>query len=115
MTGKLEVKALTKRFGGHLALDRCSFEVEPGHVVGLIGPNGSGKSTVFNLITSVIAPDGGDVLYGGRSLLGLKLHKIARRGIGRTFQEVKIFREISVRDNLRLAALGRRMEGWQDR
>jgi ABC-type branched-subunit amino acid transport system ATPase component len=101
------VRDLTKRFGGLLAVNGCSFEVEAGTVVGLIGPNGSGKSTVFNLITNLLHADSGSVLHDGAPIGGLKLHDVARRGIGRTFQEVKIFRELTVWENLGLAALGR--------
>ena len=111
----LVVEGLSKRFGGLAAVQGCTFEVEPGQVVGLIGPNGSGKSTVFNLVTGVIAPDAGRVEYAGRSLVGLPLHRIAGRGIGRTFQEVKIFRELPVWQNLAIAALGRKQPHWQDR
>ena len=114
MTG-LVVHGLTRRFGGLVAVDACAFEVEPGKVVGLIGPNGSGKSTVFNLVTGVIAPDAGRVEYRGRSIVGLPLHRVARLGIGRTFQEVKIFRELPVWQNLAIAALGRGLAAWQDR
>ncbi len=112
---RLAVQELTKRFGGLLAVDRCSFEVEAGSVVGLIGPNGSGKSTVFNCITNLLRADGGKVLHDGAPLGGLALHEVARRGIGRTFQEVKIFRELTVWENLSLAALGRRLVDWQPR
>ena len=112
---RLAVQGLTKRFGGLLAVNGCSFEVEAGSVVGLIGPNGSGKSTVFNCITNLLRADGGKVLHDGASLGGLALHEVARRGIGRTFQEVKIFRELTVWENLSLAALGRRLVDWQPR
>jgi branched-chain amino acid transport system ATP-binding protein len=112
---RLVVRGLSKRFGGLLAVNGCSFEVEAGTVVGLIGPNGSGKSTVFNLITNLQHADAGSVLHDGMSLGGLKLHEVARRGIGRTFQEVKIFRELSVWENLGLAALGRGLVDWQSR
>lgn len=115
MRGQLIVRGLGKRFGGLAAVDGCSFEVVPGQVVGLIGPNGSGKSTVFNLVTGMIRPDRGRVDYEGQSLLGLPLHRIARRGIGRTFQDVKIFRELPVWQNLAIAALGRGIAGWQGR
>ena len=115
MRGQLAVRGLGKRFGGLTAVDGCSFEVVPGQVVGLIGPNGSGKSTVFNLVTGMIRPDRGRVDYEGRSLLGLPLHRIARRGIGRTFQDIKIFRELPVWQNLAIAALGRGIAGWQER
>lgn len=115
MKGQLIVRGLGKRFGGLAAVDGCSFDVVPGQVVGLIGPNGSGKSTVFNLITGAIRPDCGQVDYGGHSLLGLPLHRIARRGIGRTFQDVKIFRELPVWQNLAIAAFGRGIIGWHAR
>jgi len=111
----LAVRGLSKRFGGLAAVQGCTFEVEPGQVVGLIGPNGSGKSTVFNLITGVIAPDAGTVEYDGRSLIGLALHHVAGRGIGRTFQEVKIFRELPIWQNLAIAALGRKQAHWEPR
>ena len=113
--GRLAVRDLRKRFGGLVAVAGCSFDVEPGTVVGLIGPNGSGKSTVFNMITNLIRPDSGAVLYDGRSLSGLRLHEVAHLGIGRTFQEVKIFRELSVWQNLGIAALGRGLQAWEAR
>jgi ABC-type branched-subunit amino acid transport system ATPase component len=112
---KLEAVNLSKRFGGLVAVDQLSLVVEPGTVVGIIGPNGSGKSTVFNLIMGVIAPDSGSVHYDGRRIDRLKLHRIARLGIGRTFQEVKIFRDLSVWENLAIAAIGRELSGWEDR
>src|SRR5271170_26785 len=112
---RLVVRGLTKRFGGLLAVNGCDFEVAAGTVVGLIGPNGSGKSTVFNLITNLLRADAGSVLHDGSPLVGLKLHEVARRGIGRTFQEVKIFRELTVWENLGLAALGRGLADWQPR
>lgn len=114
-TPRLAVRGLTKKFGGLLAVNGCNFEVERGTVVGLIGPNGSGKSTVFNLITNMLRADSGSVLHDGTSLTGLKLHEVARRGIGRTFQEVKIFRELTVWENLGLAALGRALADWEPR
>jgi ABC-type branched-subunit amino acid transport system ATPase component len=113
--GRLSVRALTKRFGGLLAVDGCSFDVEPGTVVGLVGPNGSGKSTVFNMITNLIRPDSGEVLYAGRKLGGMGAHRIAKLGVGRTFQEIKVFRELTVRQNLAIAALGRRLALWEAR
>jgi ABC-type branched-subunit amino acid transport system ATPase component len=109
----LAVVELTKRFGGLRAVDACSFEVETGTVVGLIGPNGSGKSTVFNLVTSQLRPDRGAVYHHGERIDGRPSWEIARRGIGRTFQAVKIFRELSVRENLAIAAMGRGVEAWQ--
>ena len=82
----LEARDLRKAFGGVRAVDGCSFAVPRGKISGLIGPNGSGKTTTFNLLTGLAAPDGGEVLYRGESLAGLKPYQIFRRGITRTFQ-----------------------------
>ena len=109
----LSVEGLSKRFGGVVAVDDCSFAVEPGSVVGVIGPNGSGKSTLFNLLTSLLVPDKGFVRYRGQRIDGLPLHEIARRGIGRTYQAVKIFRDLSVWTNIEIAAMGRRRTRWE--
>ena len=110
---RLAVRDLSRAFGGIRAVDRCSFEVEGGTVVGLIGPNGSGKSTLFNLITRLVRPDGGAVFHDGQRIDGLPTHQIARRGIGRTFQTVKVFRDLPVRENLAIAAMGRGRTGWE--
>jgi ABC-type branched-subunit amino acid transport system ATPase component len=110
---RLLVQGLTKSFGGLRAVSDCSFAVAPGSVVGLIGPNGSGKTTVFNLITNLLRPDAGAVFLDGARIDGKKTHEIARLGIGRTFQAVKIFRELSVWDNLGIAAMGRARTGWE--
>jgi ABC-type branched-subunit amino acid transport system ATPase component len=109
----LSVTGLSKRFGGVVAVDACSFEVEPGTVVGIIGPNGSGKSTLFNLLTSVLPPDRGTVRYRGERIDGRPLYEIARKGIGRTYQAVKIFRDLPVWMNLEIAAMGRRRAEWE--
>jgi len=113
MQPKLQVVEVRKRFGGLQAVDGLSLEVEAGTAVGLIGPNGCGKSTLFNLITSVLRPDSGEVRYDGRRIDGLSLHRIARLGLGRTFQEVKIFRDLPVWENLAIAAMGRGMTAWE--
>jgi len=110
---KLRLHELTRSFGGLRAVAGCSFEVETGTVVGLIGPNGSGKSTLFNLITSLLRPDSGAVFHEGERIDGLPTHRIARRGIARTFQAVKVFRELPVRENLAIAAMGRGLTGWE--
>lgn len=103
----LEINGLTKRFGGLVAVNDCSFTVETGSVVGLIGPNGSGKSTLFNLIAGLLAPDAGLARYGGRVITGLPPYKVARAGIGRTFQAVKLFHELTVRENMAIAGITR--------
>jgi branched-chain amino acid transport system ATP-binding protein len=106
----LEVDNVTKRFGGIVALDEVSFEAEPGEIVGLIGPNGAGKTTAFNVITRLYTPDEGDVRFDGKSLLGTSPSGVIRRGIARTFQNVELFRGMSVFDNVRVGTHARRGE-----
>jgi neutral amino acid transport system ATP-binding protein len=96
----LEIRDLTKDFGGLRAVNRCSFEVEGGTITGLIGPNGAGKTTVFNLITGLIDPTGGRVLLAGQDILGLRPHQITRRGISRTFQITRDLMEMTVLENM---------------
>jgi branched-chain amino acid transport system ATP-binding protein len=106
-TPRLEVSALTKAFGGILALREVSFEVAAGEVVALIGPNGAGKTTCFNLIHGELAPDAGDVAVDGRSIAGLRPDAIARRGVGRTFQVAATFASMTVRESVALALAAR--------
>jgi len=103
----LEVSGLTRDFGGLRAVSSLSFNVEGGEILGLIGPNGAGKTTVFNLITGFLRPTSGDIRLDGRSISGLKPHAVVRIGIARTFQIVKPFPNLSVRENVALAALVR--------
>jgi len=100
----LTVTDLTKDFGGLRAVSSFSFDVEPGEILGLIGPNGAGKTTVFNLITGFLHPSSGQIVLDGRSVVGLRPHAVTRRGIARTFQVVKPFPKLSVRENVTLAA-----------
>ena len=95
------------RFGGIVALDGVSFDVEQGHISGLIGPNGAGKTTAFNVITRLYKPDTGDVLLDGSSLLKQPAFKIVRKGVARTFQNIQLFRTMSVLDNVLIGAHGR--------
>ncbi len=104
----LSVGNVTQRFGGIVALDNVSFFVELGEVVGLIGPNGAGKTTVFNVITRLYTPDEGEVEFDGESLLRSPPHRVIQRGIARTFQNVELFRSLSVLDNVRVGAHARR-------
>src|SRR2546423_3704368 len=106
----LEVDHVSKRFGGIVALDSVSLNVEAGEIVGLIGPNGAGKTTAFNVITRLYTPDQGDVRFDGSSLLGGSPSSVVRRGIARTFQNVELFRGMSVLDNVRVGAHARRGE-----
>jgi len=100
----LAVEKLVKRFGGFRALDQVSFHLEAGEVLGLVGPNGSGKTTCINVISGLYAPDGGRVLYRGRSIGGAKAHRLARHGINRTFQSPKPFLSLTVAENVEIAA-----------
>ncbi|UCD81669.1 MAG: ABC transporter ATP-binding protein [Desulfobacterales bacterium] len=96
----LEISNLTKSFGGLKVLCDVSFTLEKGEILGLIGPNGAGKSTLFNLITGVYRPNKGEIRFQGKSLAGLKPHRICRRGIARTFQLVRIFPSMTVLENV---------------
>ncbi len=96
----LSVENVTRRFGGIVALADVSLDAEAGEIVGLIGPNGAGKTTVFNVITRLYRPQSGDVVFAGSSLLRIRPHRIVRRGIARTFQNVELFRTMSVLDNV---------------
>jgi branched-chain amino acid transport system ATP-binding protein len=106
----LEVENVTKRFGGIYALDAVSFTAEAGEIVGLIGPNGAGKTTAFNVITRLYTPDEGSVRFDGESLLDTAPSAVVKRGIARTFQNVELFRGMSVLDNVRVGAHARHGE-----
>ena len=99
----LRLDKLVKSFGGLTAIDNVSLMFEPGEIVGLIGPNGAGKTTLFNLITGVVAPTQGRVFLGDRDITGLRPYRVARLGVGRTFQQTRIFRDLKVVDNVVLA------------
>src|SRR5437868_4765920 len=100
----LSVRNVTRRFGGIVAIDGVSLDVEPGQIVGLIGPNGAGKTTLFNVITRLYRPDAGTLEFDGRTLLRTPPHRVVRRGIARTFQNVALFPSLTVLDNVRVAA-----------
>jgi len=100
----LSVRKITRRFGGIVAIDEVSLEVEQGQIVGLIGPNGAGKTTLFNVITRLYRPDAGELDFDDRSLLHTPPHRIVRRGIARTFQNVELFRTMTVLDNVLVGA-----------
>ncbi|NRQ33276.1 ABC transporter ATP-binding protein [Nonomuraea sp. NN258] len=109
----LEVRDLTVRFGGITALDGVGFGVERGEMVGLIGPNGAGKTTLFNCLTRRHAADAGSVTYEGENLLARPPHAIAELGIARTFQNLGLFRRLSVRDNVLVGAHHRGRAGFR--
>ena len=108
----LRVSNLTVRFGGIVALDDVSFDVMPGQIAGVIGPNGAGKTTLFNCLSRLYPFQGGSILCQGRSLLEVPRHRIAELGIGRTFQNLALFRSMSVLDNVMVGAHSRSRGGF---
>ncbi|MBL8834816.1 MAG: ATP-binding cassette domain-containing protein [Alphaproteobacteria bacterium] len=100
VTAILALDGVTRRFGGLVAVDALSFSVAPGEIVGLIGPNGSGKSTALNLISGALAPDDGAILFEGAPIAGLAPHRIARRGVARTFQLVRVLPSLTCVENV---------------
>jgi len=99
----LEVRGLSKAYGGVQAVRDVSFAVAPGEVVALIGPNGAGKTTCFNLLNGQLAPDRGEIVVGGKRVAGLPPHRVWRLGVGRTFQLTQTFGSLSVRENVQVA------------
>lgn len=107
----MEVAALTKHFGGLVAVRDLSFTVRRGEILGLIGPNGAGKSTSFNLITGAFAPTSGTVRYRGERVSGLAPYRVARKGLARTFQHPHLFNDMTVLDNVALGTYARTSAG----
>lgn len=103
MTPLLQLDGVTKRFGGLCAVSAARLDVRTGHAHGIIGPNGAGKTTLFNLITGIYRPDEGAIRFEGADIAGLRPSEIAARGIGRTFQNIRLCRELTVLDNVRMA------------
>src|SRR5437870_2865032 len=108
----LECRGLVRRFGALVAVDGVSLAIEPGEIRAVIGPNGAGKSTVFNLITSTLKPQAGEVFFAGEEITGLPVHRVAQKGIARTFQRCHVFPALSVRENVRVAAQARDARRW---
>ena len=104
MTTLLDISAVTKRFGGIVALEEVSFSVEEGRITALIGPNGAGKTTMFNCITGMYVPSSGSVRFAGEELAGVGAYRIARHGIARTFQNLALFSGLTVLQNLLVGA-----------
>ena len=116
----LRPQGICKRFGGVLAVDQFSGVVQENHLVGIIGPNGAGKTTILNLLSGVYAIDSGEVIFQGKAIGGLQSFEIGRLGIARTFQNIRLFRDMSVLDNVRSAyswrakyGLLKAMVGWR--
>jgi branched-chain amino acid transport system ATP-binding protein len=106
MTALLETTNLTRRFGGLTAVDQVSMTLRARELVGLIGPNGAGKTTLFNLISGFTPPSAGEIRFEGRRIEGARPYRIARLGMGRTFQNLRIFPNMSVFDNVSVGAIG---------
>ena len=112
----LEVRALTKAFGGVRAVSEVGFTVEAGEILALIGPNGAGKSTCFNMLNGQLRPDGGSISLNGASIIGMKPRQVWRMGVGRTFQITATFGSMTVRENVQMALLshhGRLKNMWR--
>jgi branched-chain amino acid transport system ATP-binding protein len=99
----LRVKEMSHKFGGLRAVNHYNLEIAPGQVRGLIGPNGAGKTTIFDLISGIYRPDEGDIELNGRSVVGLQPHEIAARGLGRTFQNLRLWRHMTVLEHVKMA------------
>jgi branched-chain amino acid transport system ATP-binding protein len=100
MTALVQAADVSKRFGGVLALSDVSFAIERGEIYGLIGPNGAGKTTLFNVLTGIYAPDSGRFEFDGQPLAGLKPHEVTARGVARTFQNIRLFANLSALENV---------------
>ena len=109
----LECRQLVRRFGALVAVDDVDLTVERGEIRAVIGPNGAGKSTVFNLITSVLKPSAGRVVFAGEDITGMPVHRVAQKGIARTFQLCHVFPALTVRENVRIAAQARESGRWR--
>jgi branched-chain amino acid transport system ATP-binding protein len=103
----LQVEQVSKAFGGLLCIDKLDLDVHEGEIVSVIGPNGAGKTTLFNLITGIYRADSGDIRLDGESIVGLARHKITNRGVARTFQTLRLFLNMSVKENVMAATYGR--------
>ncbi len=112
----LSLRGVSKSFGGIQAVHSITFDVEAGASVGLVGPNGAGKTTLFNCVCGQLRPESGDIVFDGKQLAGMPTFKRARLGIGRTYQRVEVFTDMSVRDHLMVAERARRGEHrlWRD-
>ena len=106
MAALLELKDVSKGFGGLQVIGHLDLTVNEGEIVSVIGPNGAGKTTLFNLVTGLYHPDGGDIVFAGKSVVGMEPHKIANLGIARTFQTLRLFLNMSVRENLMAVTYG---------
>ena len=110
----LQINDLTHFFGGLRAVHDFDFSLDEGELVGLIGPNGAGKTTIFNLVCGVYKPTKGEILFNGSNLVGFRPHRVAATGIGRTFQNIRLWKELTVLDNIKIAHYSRVRYGVVD-
>ena len=108
----LEMQHVEKHFGGVHAIDNFSVKIEQGQIHGLIGPNGAGKTTIFNNITGIYAPDSGKIIFMGEDITGSSPHRVAQLGIGRTFQNIRLFSNLSVLENVVIASGMAEFDPW---
>ncbi|MCL6447665.1 MAG: ABC transporter ATP-binding protein [Armatimonadetes bacterium] len=109
----MEIRALNLSFGGLRAVSNFHLKVEPGRIYGIIGPNGAGKTTLFNLITGLYRPDSGEIFFQGVSLAGKKPYEISRLGIARTFQNLRLFNDLTVVENIQVGQLQHQSQGFR--
>jgi branched-chain amino acid transport system ATP-binding protein len=107
----LDLTGVSLSFGGLKVVDKLDIHVDEGEIVSVIGPNGAGKTTLFNLITGIYEPESGEIVFDGKSIVGLEPHQISRRGISRTFQTLRLFLNMSVKENVMAAAYGHTKAG----
>jgi len=112
-TPLLKIEGVTRKFGGLIAVGDCSLNVEENTITGLIGPNGSGKTTLFNLITRVLEPDAGKIFFKNKCINRMRPHQIARMGIGRTFQILRLFKRLTVLENMAVGGSYKHQVTWK--
>ncbi len=110
----LKIKKLTKYFGGVAAVNNCSFKIERGKITALIGPNGSGKTTVLDLISGIIKPDSGEIIFLQKNIVGSSVEKISKLGVSRVFQQSRLFKNLTVKENLLLAINNDDQNFWKN-
>jgi len=108
----LKIEALSKSFDGFMAVNNVNLEVKRGEIVAVIGPNGAGKTTLFNLISGVLKPDGGKVIFKGENIAGLPPHTICKKGLSRSFQIVNVFERLTVFENVQISLMAREKMNW---
>ncbi len=108
----LEIENVSKFFHGLVAIDDLTIKVKPGQIYGIIGPNGAGKTTLFNCVTGIYVPEKGSIKYKGENITGMAPHKIAERGILRTFQNIRLFKEMSVAENIMAGTHTKSAQKW---